>query len=318
MNFDHPVISSLLPVVLLILVGFVAGRAKLVRPEAVRDLSNLVFLVLTQALLFRTMSSVHLEKLDMRPVFQYFLVAGSLFFIMLMVYGRDSRASVLALASIFSNTLMIGVPLVGLAYGESGQVLLFTLISLHALVLLTMATVVLELQMAYEQAAETGESRHMLNTVGMAIKNAVLHPVPLPILMGLIYAQTGWGLHPIVDKPLQLLGASFGPVALVLVGITLSQTPVGHNIKGAIKLSVVKTFVHPFLMAAAGYAMGMRGLHLTVMVVAAALPIGANVFLFSQRYQKEEDVVTAAVAVSTAFALISVTLVMALLPLLPA
>ncbi|MEO0028374.1 MAG: hypothetical protein RJB45_415 [Pseudomonadota bacterium] len=318
MNFDHPVISSLLPVVLLILVGFVAGRAKLVRPEAVRDLSNLVFLVLTQALLFRTMSSVHLEKLDMRPVFQYFLVAGSLFFIMLMVYGRDSRASVLALASIFSNTLMIGVPLVGLAYGESGQVLLFTLISLHALVLLTMATVVLELQMAYEQAAETGESRHMLKTVGMAIKNAVLHPVPLPILIGLIYAQTGLGLHPIVDKPLQLLGASFGPVALVLVGITLSQTPVGHNIKGAIKLSVVKTFVHPFLMAAAGYAMGMRGLHLTVMVVAAALPIGANVFLFSQRYQKEEDVVTAAVAVSTAFALISVTLVMALLPLLPA
>lgn len=318
MNFDHPVLSSLLPVVFLIMVGFVAGRAKLVRQEAVRDLSNLVFLVLTQALLFRTMSSVHLEQLDMRPVFQYFVVAGGLFFVMLTVYGGDSRASVLALASIFSNTLMIGVPLIGLAYGESGQVLLFTLISLHALVLLTMATVVLELQMAHEQASETGESRHMLKTVGMAIKNAVLHPVPLPILAGLIYAQTGWGLHPIVDKPLQLLGASFGPVALVLVGITLSQTPIGHHVKDALKLSIVKTFVHPFLMAAAGYAMGMRGLHLTVMVVAAALPIGANVFLFSQRYQKEEDVVTAAVAVSTVFAMISISLVMALLPLLPA
>ena len=318
MNFEHPVLSSLLPVVFLISIGFVAGRAKLVRQDAVRDLTNLVFLVLAQALLFRTMSSVHLETLDLRPVFQYFVVAGALFFIMLMMYGRDSRASVLALASIFSNTLMIGVPLIGLAYGEPGQVLLFTLISLHALVLLTMATVVLELQMAYEHAAEHGETRHMLKTVGMAMKNAVLHPVPLPILIGLIYAQTGWGLHPIVDKPLQLLGASFGPVALVLVGITLAQTPVGENFKGAMKISVVKTFVHPMLMAAAGYAMGMRGLHLTVMVVAAALPIGANVFLFSQRYQKEEDVVTAAVAVSTALALVSVTLVMALLPMLPA
>ena len=318
MNFEHPVLSSLLPVVFLISMGFVAGRAKLVRQDAVRDLTNLVFLVLAQALLFRTMSSVHLETLDLRPVFQYFVVASALFFIMLMMYGRDSRASVLALASIFSNTLMIGVPLVGLAYGEPGQVLLFTLISLHALVLLTMATVVLELQMAYEHSAEHGESRHMLKTVGMAMKNAVLHPVPLPILIGLIYAQTGWGLHPIVDKPLQLLGASFGPVALVLVGITLAQTPVGENFKGAMKISVVKTFVHPMLMAAAGYAMGMRGLHLTVMVVAAALPIGANVFLFSQRYQKEEDVVTAAVAVSTALALVSVTLVMALLPMLPA
>ena len=318
MNFDHPVLSSLLPVVFLILVGFVAGRAKLVRQEAVRDLSNLVFLVLTQALLFRTMSSVHLEKLDMRPVIQYFVVAGGLFFVMLMVYGRDSRASVLALASIFSNTLMIGVPLIGLAYGESGQVLLFTLISLHALVLLTMATLVLELQVAHEQASATGEPRHMVKTVGMAIKNAVLHPVPLPILIGLMYAQTGLGLHPIVDKPLQLLGASFGPVALVLVGITLSQTPIGDNFRGALKISVVKTFVHPFLMAAAGYALGMRGLPLAVMVVAAALPIGANVFLFSQRYQKEEDVVTAAVAVSTVFAMISISVVMALLPLLPA
>jgi malonate transporter len=318
MNFEHPVLSSLLPVVFLISIGFVAGRAKLLRQEAVRDLTNLVFLVLAQALLFRTMSSVHLESLDLRPVFQYFVVAGALFFIMLMMYGRDSRASVLALASIFSNTLMIGVPLIGLAYGEPGQVLLFTLISLHALVLLTMATVVLEMQMAYEHAAEHGESRHMLKTVGMAIKNAVLHPVPLPILIGLIYAQTGMGLHPVVDKPLQLLGASFGPVALVLVGITLAQTPVGENFKGALKISVVKTFVHPMLMAAAGYGMGMRGLHLAVMVVAAALPIGANVFLFSQRYQKEEDVVTAAVAVSTALALVSITLIMALLPMLPA
>ena len=138
------------------------------------------------------------------------------------------------------------------------------------------------------------------------------------IVLGLIYAQTGLGLHPVVDKPLQLLGASFGPVALVLVGITLAQTPVGENFKGALKISVVKTFVHPMLMAAAGYAMGMRGLHLAVMVVAAALPIGANVFLFSQRYQKEEDVVTAAVAVSTSLALVSITLVMAMLPMLPA
>lgn len=318
MNLDHPVLSSLLPVVLLIFVGYISGRAKLVRGEAVRDLSNLVFLVLTQALLFRTMSSVHLERLDMRPVFQYFLVAGGLFVVMLMMYGRDSRASVLALASIFSNTLMIGVPLIGLAYGEPGQVLLFTLISLHALVLLTFATVVLELQMAHEQVAAGGEQRHMLRTIGLAIRNAVVHPVPMPILVGLIYAQTGWGLHPVIDKPLLLLGNAFGPIALVLVGVTLSQASMGGQLMGAIKISFVKTVVHPILMAAAGWFLGLRGLHLSVMVVAASLPIGANVFLFSQRYQKEEDVVTSAVAVSTAMALVSVTLVMALLPLLAA
>ena len=124
----------MLPVILLIATGFISGRAGLVRRESVRDLTNLVFLVLSQALLFRTMSSVHLERLVLQPIFEYFALAAALFVVMLMLYGRDSRASVLALASIFSNTLMIGVPLIGLAYGAEGQVLLFTLISLHALV----------------------------------------------------------------------------------------------------------------------------------------------------------------------------------------
>ena len=318
MSFDHPVLSSLLPVVLLIGVGFVAGRARLVRPESVRDLSNLVFLVLTQALLFRTMSSVHLERLEFHPVLQYFVVAGGLFFAMLLVYGRDSRASVLALAGIFSNTLMIGVPLIGLAYGPAGQVLLFTLISLHALVLLTMATVVLELQMAREQAFVSGQKGQLWRTVAQAIRSAVLHPVPLPIIVGLLYAQTGWGLHPVVDKPLQLLGSAFGPIALVLVGITLSQTPIGKNLGPALKLSLVKTLLHPVLMLAVGWALGLRGLALSVMVVAAALPIGANVFLFSQRYRKEEDTVTAAVAVSTLLSMLGISVAMGLLSLLPA
>jgi predicted permease len=317
MNLDHPVLSSLLPVVLLIFIGFVAGKAKLVRGESVRDLSNLVFLVLTQALLFRTMSSVHIEQLDFKPVAQYFLVAGTLFVAMLWLYGGNSRASVLALASIFSNTLMIGVPLIGLAYGQAGQVLLFTLISLHALVLLSAATLVLELQVAHEQAAVSGERRPILRTVASAVRNAIIHPVPLPILVGLAYAQTGWGLHPIVDRPLALLGSAFGPIALVLVGITLSQTPIGKHFLSALKLSVVKTVLHPALMLGVGWLLGLRGLHLAVMTVAAALPIGANVFLFSQRYRKEEDTVTAGVAVSTAMAVLSVSAVMAVLPLLP-
>ena len=318
MTLDHPVVSALLPVVLLIFIGFVAGRARLVRGESVRDLSNLVFLVLTQALLFRTMATSHVQALDFRPVFQYFLVATTLFFTMLAVWGGNSRASVMALAGIFSNTLMIGVPLVGLAYGQDGQVLLFTLISLHALILLSLATLVLELQVAREQAAESGDAHSLWRTVGSAVRNAIIHPVPLPILVGIAYSFTGWGLHPLVDKPLVLLGNAFSPLALVLVGITLSQTAVGQQWKMALRLSLVKTVVHPLLMAAVGWLLGLRGLQLGVMVLAAGLPIGANVFLFSQRYRKEEEMITSAVALSTAVALLTTTVLLALLPLLPA
>jgi malonate transporter len=315
MSLDHPVVSALLPVVLLIAIGWVAGRARLVRGEGVRDLSNLVFLVLTQALLFRTMSAVHIERIDFGSVALYYAVAAALFIVTLLAQGLHARSAVVALAAIFSNTLMIGVPLVGLAYGEAGLVQLFTLISLHALVLLTFATVVLELLVAREDArAGTAAPRHLLATVGQAVKNAVLHPVPLPILAGLAYAQTGLGLHAVVDRPLKLLGDAFGPVALVLVGVTLSQTAIGAHLRGALVISALKTVLHPLLMAAAGWTLGLRGLPLAVMVVAAALPVGANVFLFSQRYRQAEELVTASVAVSTVFAIASVTVVMAWLP----
>ena len=314
MTLDHPVVSSMLPVVLLIAIGFAAGRLRLIRGEAVRDLSNLVFLVLVQALLFRTMATAHLERLDLRSVALYYIVAGAMFFALLLIQGLNSRSAVVALAAIFSNTLMIGVPLVQLAYGQAGLVHLFTLISMHALVLLTLATIVIELLVAREQAAN-GQQGHrpIAATVARAVKNAILHPVPLPIIAGFMYSLTGLGLHPVVERPLKLLGDAFGPVALVLVGVTLAQTAIGPHLRGATGISLLKCVVHPLLMALAGWALGLSGLALSVMVVAAALPVGANVFLFSQRYHKAEELVTASVAVSTAVAVVTVSITMALL-----
>lgn len=314
LSFDHPVLSSLLPVVVLIGIGFIAGRLKLIRGEAVRDLSNLVFLVLVQALLFRTMATAHLAELDLRSVALYYIVAGCLFFALLLTKGLNSRSAVLALAGIFSNTLMIGVPLVQFAYGQAGLVLLFTLISMHALVLLTLATIVIELLVAREESAGGGgEPQHLIATVSQAVKNAILHPVPLPIIAGFLYSLTGVGLHPVVERPLKLLGDAFGPVALVLVGVTLAQTAIGPHLRGAMAISAIKTVLHPALMALVGWALGLEGLPLSIMVVAAALPVGANVFLFSQRYHKAEDLVTASVAVSTVVAIATVSVVMGLL-----
>mgnify|MGYP006190086125 CR=1 FL=1 len=71
----HPVFVSLTPVFLLIALGYFAGRRDWIRESAVRDLSNLVFLLLIPALLFRTMSGVHVETLDLRPLAAYFPAA---------------------------------------------------------------------------------------------------------------------------------------------------------------------------------------------------------------------------------------------------
>ena len=318
------VLSSLIPVVLLIAIGFIACYAGYIRAEATKDLATLVFTVLTPALLFRTMSTVHVERLDFKPVAVYFAAAMLLFAAMLFWQGPTRRAAVLALAATFSNTVAIGIPLVGLAYGEAGLVTLFTLISLHALIMLTLATVMLELAVAHEaaskippEATDDASARRrrmarMTSMVGGALRNGIVHPVPMPIIIGLLFAQTGLVLPEVVDRPLLLLGNAMGPLALVLVGATLARARIGAQLKGAMGLTLLKNLVMPALVAAIGWAVGLTGVPFTVMIVAASLPIGANVFMFSQRYEVAQELVTAGVAVSTVLGVVTISVVMEL------
>ena len=270
-------------------------------------------MVLTPALLFRTMSTVHVERLDFKPVVAYFTAVIGLFLVMLVWRRATQRATVLALAATFSNTVAIGIPLISLAYGEAGMVTLFTIISLHALILLTLATVALELAAARQSAPAASSAQLKASwhrPVLDALRNGVLHPVPLPILVGLLFAQTGLVMPDVLDRPLQLLGSAMGPMSLLLVGATLANARIGQHLRGAMGLSLLKNVALPALVAIIGLLMGLHDLPLTILVVTASLPIGANVFMFSQRYQVAEELVTASVAVSTALAMLSVSLAM--------
>ena len=310
---NSPVFNALVPVILFIAMGFFVGRWGWIRAASVKDLSNLVFMVLTPALLFRTMSTVHVQELDFGPIAIYFVAAGLVFAATLGVSGFSSLAAARALAHTFSNTIMIGVPLVGLAFGQQGLVTLFTLISVHSLILLTSATVVFELAVAREHRSRAGHAHQALwRTVLQAVRNGIVHPVPLPIIVGLLFAQTGLVLPQVVDKPLQLLGQALGPLALLLVGVTMAFSTVGAYFKAALRISVVKNLVLPLAMATLGWMAGLSGLPLAVMIVAASLPVGANVFLFAQRYEVAQDEVTASVAVSTALGLLTVPVVLLL------
>jgi predicted permease len=310
---NSPVFSALVPVVLLIAAGYLAGWRHWIGGPAVKELSNLIFLLLAPALLFRSMSTVHVEQLSLKPVAAYFLAAALIYAATLAVRGFNRTAAVLALSNTYSNTVMIGIPLIDLAYGPPGMVVVLTLVSLHSLILLTSATIVLELASAREDAAAgLPGQRHIAATVGKALRNAIIHPVVLPVIAGLLFAQTGWTVPEVIDRPMALLGAAFSPVALVLVGITLAMTPVGVHLHGATVQALVKNIVHPLGVLAIGWLLGMRGLPLAVMVVAASLPIGANVFMFAQRYGVAEELVTASVVVSTVLALVTVSVTMTL------
>ncbi len=318
------VLASLIPVILLIATGFIASRAQWLRPESVRDLSLLVFFALTPALMFRTMSRVHLEQLDLRPIAAYFPAAILLFAAVIASRGLTRRAAAMAISATFGNTVAIGIPLIGLAYGEAALVTLFTIVAVHALILLTLTTVVFELAVAREshrpghkqgqgeRENEGAAPRHLAMNVLLALRNGIIHPATMPTLLGLAFAFSGWTMPAVLDRTLLLMSQAMGPLALMLVGAALASSRVGEQLKPALVLTLLKNAVLPALVALFGWLFGLSGLTLTVMVVAAAMPIGANAFMFAQRYNVAQELVTAGVALSTGLAVITVSLVMAL------
>jgi len=310
---NHVVLSALLPVMALILIGLGVGRMGWLGPEVVRRLSTLAFMVLTPVLLFRAMSRVHVEQLDLQPALVYALALALVFGAVLRQHGLSRRAAVFALAATYGNAVMIGIPLIALAWGEAGLVTLFTLIPIHSLLLLTTATVVLEFAAAREHAASSPDVAARLWVVGLrSLRKALIHPVPLPIIAGLLFAQTGLVIPPWLDAPMLWLGKGFGPLALFLVGVSLASSYVGRNLRGALWMTGVKNLLVPVLAGGLGWLFGMTGLPLAVMIVTAALPVGANAFMFSQRYAVAQETITASVAVSTAVSVMTVSLVMLL------
>ncbi|MDO4592856.1 MAG: AEC family transporter [Comamonadaceae bacterium] len=309
---DSPALTALLPVVLIIVCGAAAAKIGWIRPASVRDLSQLVFYVLTPALLFRTMASVRIAELDFKPVLVYFLAAGIVFAGTLAVYGFNTLAATRALGHTFSNNVMIGIPLIGLVFGKDGLVVLFTLISVHALVLLGSGTVILEIAQA-RQRSGAGRPQGLVRTLAQATRNSIVHPVPLPIIAGLLFAQTGWTLPLVIDKPLQLLGSALGPMALLLVGVTLAYSHIGSLIKPALRIASVKIVLLPLVFLAVAWVLGLGGVAMASMALAASLPTGANVLMFAQRYGVAEEEITASIALGTMCCLFTVPLMLMLI-----
>jgi malonate transporter and related proteins len=307
-------VAVILPAAIIVGAGFVAGR-RVLDPSGIKALSDLCFLLFLPCLLFRAMATSRFEGSDLQMLAAYFGVTLVWFFAVALWMRQRSKhgtaaAIVLGLGAVFSNTVQLGIPIQKLAYGEAGLKLHLSIIAVHSLLLLTTATVWLEVSRARESDNQHSLRQNILNVV----KSSVFHPVILPILLGLLWSFAEFPLPPWADQPLSFLASAAGPLMLVLMGAQLSHMRLAEHVRGAFALTVAKNFIHPLLIFAAAWALGLPPLATAVLVTCAALPIGANVFLFAQRYKVNENVTTAATALSSLAALASLTLALALLP----
>lgn len=301
------VLHKLLAILLTIALGYVAARLRWLGGDVAgvaRLLGNAAFTVFVPALLFRTTARLDFATLPWRTVSAFFV---PVLVVLLATYawqraraGQASAApAVRAISASFGNSVQLGIPFAAALFGEAGLGIHVTLVSLHALVLLTVATTLAELDCARAHAARVG-ARPLAHTLALTVRNTVLHPVVLPVLAGLAWNLVGLGLHEVVDEVLVLLASAVVPVCLVLIGATLTAYGLRGRVRAAAGIAALKLLVQPALvLLVAHWGFGLAGVPLAVVVMLAAMPVGSNALIFAQRYDTLEAEATAAIVLST-------------------
>jgi malonate transporter and related proteins len=323
------VLAKLLAIIVTVALGWLAGRLRwLGEPEAdpARILSNAAFYIFVPALLFRTTARVDLAALPGRMLIAYFLPVMAL---MLLVYAwqrrRRSRHGALPVAAPavraisvgFGNTVQMGIPMAAAVFGEAGLGLHLMLVSVHALVLLSLSTALVELDLAHDKSQREGGASPWA-TLRSTLRNTVIHPVVLPVLAGLAWNAAGLSVPALADEVLQLLGSAVVPLCLVLIGLSLAYYGVQGQMRGGIAIAAAKLLLVPALvLGVAHWGFGLGGLPLAVMVMAAAAPVGSNALIFAQRYRAQEAEATTAIVFSTLAFMLSAPLWLTLLARLP-
>jgi predicted permease len=321
------VLVKLLSIFATVAIGWIAVRMRWFGTGAqaadpTRSLGNAAMLIFVPALLFRTMARLDVSAMPWQVVIAYFVPAVAY---ALAVYAWQRKAvqrpanaaqnlgptapAGRVVTATFGNGVQLGIPMAAALFGEPGLAIHLALVSVHGLILLTLPTVLAEMDRARHTPAAS-----VWHTVRSTVRNTVIHPVVLPVLAGLAWNVTGLGLHPVVDQTLSALGAAVVPLCLVVIGMTLAVYGVRGQVRNAVTLSALKLLVLPALvLMVAHWGFGLQGLALKVAVVLAALPVGTNALIFAQRYRTLEAEATAAIVMSTGAFVLTATLWLAVL-----
>ena len=216
----------------------------------------------------------------------------------------------------FGNTVQLGIPIATALFGEQGLALHIAIVSLHALTLLTVLTILVEADLA---RAQVGLERPSLGSTALTTaRRTVIHPVVLPVVAGLAANLLSLPIPGPMDDVLKTLSQAVVPVCLVTIGLSLQHYGVVGVAGQAIALSFGKLVVQPGLvLLAAHWGAGLTGVPLAVVVMCAALPIGTNALLFAQRYRAAEAEATAGIVLSTLAFVVTAPLWLLILAHLP-
>jgi malonate transporter and related proteins len=301
------VLTTILPVFGLIALGFICARTKFIGGAAGQGLSQVVFNLAMPALLFRTVAVIDQQSLSPWPLWValfggiafVWLVAGLLATTTKLIDASPASA---AMGACFGNVAMLGLPLTLAHFGDRAALPVSFILSVHAPILWLVAVIHIE-------AVGQGRLPSPFIIIRQLFWQLIRNPIVLALLLGSLWRATGLGLHPVPDRFLELLGEAGIPTALLALGLTLASYSLRGQWRGILTLLTLKMVLLPATVwFIAHYLVRLDPFWTQIALVLAAMPTGANAYLFAERYETGTASVSGAIALGTALSLVTLSI----------
>lgn len=305
----HQILLSM-PLFILIALGWLLVRWRKWSENISEALNRVVFKIALPAMLFRLMSDFSKNPpVDARLLIAFFGGCLIVFILGRIIAARIFQldgisGSVFALGGIFSNNVMLGLPIATVILGEKAIPSVALVLVFNGLILWTLATVSVEW------------FRHgslSLKGFGKTAVSVLKNPLIIAILSGTLFSLTGLPLPQMVDQPISMLGKIAVPLALVALGMSLAAYKMKEGLKESYAICLLKLIVQPLVIWGLAWLIGLPPLESKVVVLLGSMSVGINVYLMSQQFNALTGPAATSMLLSTIFSAVTTPLLLLLM-----
>ncbi|MEW5720434.1 MAG: AEC family transporter [Chloroflexota bacterium] len=290
----------ILPVFVMIAVGYVAGRLLTFDLKA---LSRFALYVLVPCMVFTAMARTTISPVEFGQIVVFYVLTLAALYAISALAVRALRLDRSATSSfhisiLFTNCVNVGFPILLLAYNQAAVE--------RGLIYMITQQVVLQTFGVYLAARGNANIRD-------ALARVVRMPGMYAMALGILVNATGIQIPATIFDPLKLVGDSILPFLLVVLGMQLAAVNLDGQWRGASVATFIRLVIAPGVSILATNLMGLQGITRQAMILENSMPTAIFGVALAQEFDAAPDLITTVIFISTLASMFTLTVLIAVI-----
>ena len=296
--------NVVVPIFLLIMLGYALTRVKLWDEHFLKIANDVCFKCLLPVLLFYNVASANIfvvfnGKLILYVCLCACALCGLLFLVVPMFVKDNKRRGVMIQGTFRSNFLLFGVPL-GLSIGGAeGSVLAAVVASFYVPVINMLSVISLYV---FSDAKDKNLKAALLGI----LKNPLIIGGVSGLVFSLIRNSIGFEIPVMLDTTLNNIKSTATPLAFLILGGDLKFGSMLRNIRFSALSVLGKTVIIPAVMLTVSAALGFKPLEMAILLAVFATPNAVSSYAMARNYEADYELAGEIITLGTCLSIFTI------------